>query len=90
MYTDGFAKFSIRVNLDSDLLTINRKTDSLFDWLGEWGGLLDGLHLCAELLVHFYSVYAIRIRLVYLLVRFLPSSEVYRRTKGSKVQFKKK
>ena len=78
------------MTLASDLITVNRKTDSLFDWLGECGGLLDGLHLVAELLVHSYSVYAIRIRLVWLLVRFLPSKEPNLRRSSGSSKFKKR
>ena len=52
--------------------TINRKTDSLLDWLGDWGGLLDGLSLIAEVIVHTYSVYMLNSKLSRFLI-FLPS-----------------
>ena len=28
-----------------DLVIINRQTYNLLDWLGDWGGLLDGLRM---------------------------------------------
>ena len=43
--------FSIQLKLNDDILQINRKTDSALDWLGAWGGMLDGLHLISELLI---------------------------------------
>ena len=43
--------FSISLNLNENLNTINRKTDSLFDWMGAWGGMHDGLNAIAELLL---------------------------------------
>ena len=42
--------------------------------MGAWGGMLDGLRTIAELLVELYSVYAIRRKLTWLFIRFLPSS----------------
>ena len=58
-----------------DLHTINRKTDSLFDWLGNWGGLFDGLTLIGKHLLSNYSLYALNSNLAYLLVRFVPSNK---------------
>ena len=59
--------------LNANLDTINRKTDSLFDWMGAWGGMLDGLHAIAELLLESLSVYAIKAKLV-LFAWYLPSA----------------
>ena len=42
---------SIELSLNEELLQINRKTDSFFDWLGDWGGLQDGLTLLVEIIV---------------------------------------
>ena len=42
---------SFRISLNTDLLKYKRKNDSLLDWLGDWGGLLDSFHLVAELIV---------------------------------------
>ena len=39
-----------------DLKVYNRKTYSLLDWLGDVGGLIDGLYLIGEILVTGYSV----------------------------------
>ena len=56
--SNGWASFdatiytSFRISLSSDLITIKRKTDSLLDWLGDCGGLMDSLHFLAELLVN--------------------------------------
>ena len=36
---------SLYLGQGKDLLTINRKTYNLLDWLGDWGGLLDGLRM---------------------------------------------
>ena len=54
------------------MIKINRKTDSLLDWLGDWGGLLDGLSLIAKVIVHTYSVYMLNSKLSRFLI-FLPS-----------------
>ena len=40
---------AIELSLSAELLEINRKTDSFFDWLGDWGGLKDGLTLIVEI-----------------------------------------
>ena len=61
------------INLNSDLKKINRKTDSLLDWLGNWGGLLDGLNFVVKHLLSNYSLYALNANLAWLLVRFVPS-----------------
>jgi len=42
---------SLYIGQGKDLLTINRQTYSLLDWFGDWGGLLDGLRLVAQVLV---------------------------------------
>ena len=71
---DGDYIFSISLNLNANLNTINRKTDSLFDWMGAWGGMHDGLHAIAELLLHFLSVYSIKARLLRF-TKYLPSAQ---------------
>ena len=65
--------FSASMTLSADLLTINRKTDSLLDWMGDWGGLIDGLTLIAEILINGYQVYSLKIKVAWLFVRFKPS-----------------
>ena len=44
-------KISVELSLNSELKQINRKTDSFFDWLGDWGGLQDGLSLLLEIIL---------------------------------------
>ena len=64
------------MTLSRDLLTINRKTDSLLDWMGDWGGLIDGLTLIAEILINPYQVYSLKILVAWLFVRFKPSKHL--------------
>ena len=54
-------------------MQINRKTDSFFDWLGDWGGLQDGLTLLVEIIVQAYQVYALKIKLAATFIRFRPA-----------------
>ena len=61
------------MNLNANLNKIDRKTDSLFDWMGAWGGMHDGLYTIAELLLHFFSVYSIKARLLRF-ANYLPSA----------------
>ena len=68
-YEEGLADFTTVLNLHSDVLKINRKTDSLLDWLGDWGGLLDGLNLIVELFLESLSFYALKSRLAGLTFR---------------------
>ena len=42
-----------------DLKINNRKTYDLLDWLGDVGGLLDGLYLLVELFVASYTTLAL-------------------------------
>ena len=42
-----------------DLFKTNRKTDSFFDWLGDWGGLFDGLNLIGKHALNNYSLHAL-------------------------------
>ena len=54
---DPFARykyFSFHPSLDPDLKKMNRKTNSLLDWMGECGGLYDGLNLIVEHFLDFY------------------------------------
>ena len=61
------------LTLSPDVPKVRRKTDSLLDWLGDWGGLLDSLHFLADILVSPLSVYMMKSKLVQLLVKFFPS-----------------
>ena len=67
--------FGVKLNLNPHLKTINRKTDGLLDWLGAWGGMLDGLYLIAELLIEAYNVYFIKAKLLWLLTKISPSQQ---------------
>ena len=62
-------------------MEINRKTDSFFDWLGDWGGLLDGLTLIVEIIVNAYQRYALKIKVAWLFVRHLPSRALNKKTR---------
>ena len=48
------------------------------DWLGAWGGMLDGLYLIAELLIEAYNVYFIKAKLLWLLTKILPTQQSIR------------
>ena len=43
---------TVEISLNTDLKQINRKTDSFFDWLGDWGGLQDGLTFLVDIVVN--------------------------------------
>ena len=66
--------FSMNVNISPDVPKIRRKTDSLLDWLGDWGGLLDGLNFIVDTLVSPLSAYMMKSKLVQLLVKIIPST----------------
>lgn len=72
---NGLAQFSTKISLHSDVLKINRKTDSFLDWMGEWGGLLDSFHLIVELILESFSFYALKRRLAGLTFRSVDSKE---------------
>ena len=54
----------VKVNMGHLLTNIDRQTYSLLDWLGDVGGLYDGLHL----LIHYFVVplgaYALKVELL--------------------------
>ena len=54
---------SIYFGQGKDLHAINRKTYNLLDWLGDWGGLLDGLKMIAKILVTPLTTLALKINL---------------------------
>ena len=57
------------------MLKVRRKTDSLLDWLGDWGGLLDGLTFLVDVLISPYSTYALRSIMASILVKFVPAKK---------------
>lgn len=65
----------LKLRLNPDLLVINRKTDSIWDWLGDWGGFFDSLSLIGEVLVNPYAIYALRKHLAWLFVRIQTSND---------------
>jgi len=58
-----------------DLKVHKRKTYSLLDWIGDVGGLLDGLYLIGEILVTGYSVSSLESYLASTLVWVRNSSQ---------------
>ena len=72
------------IKVEKDLHTINRKTDNILDWLGGWGGLLDGLNYIAKYLLSSYSFYSLNRTLSSRLVRYVPSSKTGNKSKDSK------
>lgn len=65
----------LKLRLNPDLLVINRKTDSIWDWLGDLGGFFDSLSLIGEVLVNPYAIYALRKHLAWLFVRIQTSND---------------
>ena len=61
------------ITLNENLLKIRRKTDSLLDWLGDWGGLLDSLHFLTDILISPLAAYMMKSKLASLIVKLLPS-----------------
>ena len=54
---------------------INRKTDSLLDFLADVGGFVDAIYMIIEVLVEAYSLYMIKSKLAWLLVKIIPSKK---------------
>ena len=63
-----FNYFQFIVTRNLDLKVHNRKTYSLLDWLGDVGGLLDGMYLIVELLIAGYSACSLEAYLAQALV----------------------
>ena len=55
------------------MIKITRKTDSIFDWLGNCGGFMEALKIIGKLFVFSYNAYALKSTLAQNLVRFVPS-----------------
>ena len=62
----------IDIKIDRDLYLIDRKTDSLLDWLANWGGLLDGLSFIGKNMLVSYAGYFLNATLSSELVRIVP------------------
>ena len=78
------------MTMKPDLYKTNRKTDSFFDWLGDWGGLFDGLNLIGKHTLNNYSLYALNAKLAWLLVRFVPSKSKSAKKDKRKIKKNKK
>ena len=72
-FPSHYKYFSMDLGISPDVPKIRRKTDSLLDWLGDWGGLLDSLYFLADILLSPLSAYMMNSKLAQLLVRILPS-----------------
>ena len=73
--TDGNF-FEINIGIKSDMIQINRKTETLLDLLSACGGLFRALNALCENLINPYSLYALQAHLALNLVRFIPSSKL--------------
>ena len=62
------------ITINPDVLKIRRKTDSILDWLGDWGGLMDSLHFLADILISPLAAYMMKSKLAKLLVKIIPST----------------
>ena len=62
-YPTYYAFFFMSVNVSPDVPKVRRKTDSLLDWLGDWGGLLDSLYFIADILLSPLSAYMMKSKL---------------------------
>ena len=64
---DPFSRYkftSLEVNFSPNSLTINRETYSMLDWLGDMGGLLDALYIIGAVLMHPFSKFALKSKLL--------------------------
>lgn len=59
---------SLDIFLDKELKVVNRSTYSLLEWLGDWGGLLDGLLLLGKVFVKPVSALALKAKIASALV----------------------
>ena len=65
--------FELYLGIKGDMIRITRKTDSIFDWLGNCGGFMEALKIIGYVLVSSYNAYALKSILAQNLVRFVPS-----------------
>ena len=77
----------MEMTINPDVLKVRRKTDSLLDWLGDWGGLRDGLHFLADIIVSPLSAYMMKSKIVSLLVKFIPSASTPKKDFTKKKDF---
>ena len=55
------------------MIKITRKTDSIFDWMGNCGGFMEALKIIGYTFVFSYNTYVLKSTLAQNLVRFVPS-----------------
>ena len=60
------------VGVKSDLIAITRKTASITDLIGDFGGFLEALKTVGNLFVFSYNAYALKSTLANNLVRVVP------------------
>ena len=54
---------------------INRKTDSILDFLADVGGFVDAIYMIVEVLAEAFSLYVIKSKLAWLLVKIMPTKK---------------
>ena len=86
---EGGNIFDIEISLHSDLIQINRKTESLLDILSACGGLMRALNAIVMVLLNPYTLYALKAHLALYLVRFIPSNHLSKRQKKKSTTMKK-
>ena len=68
-----YTYYAIDVTMNLDVTMHNRKTYSLLDWLGDVGGLLDGLYLLVEFFIASYQTLTLNKYLMTALIWIKPS-----------------
>ena len=79
---DGFYKFaSIEINMSQDLISWHRQTYSSLDWIGDLGGLFDGLRYFFLLVITPFTSYGLQSKVLSTFFRVSPSEppEQFRR-----------
>ena len=70
---DGLFKYgSIEVNMSQDLITWNRQTYSMLDFIGDLGGLFDGLKYACAIIIAPFSTFSLRSLLLTTLFKHRP------------------
>ena len=71
--------FSVHIELSKAEVRANRETYSFLDWLGDVGGLHDGMFLLGSIFVSPISSWALQSRLVSTIVKQAPNNKILRR-----------
>ena len=73
---DGLFKYgSIEVNMSQDLSIWNRQTYSLLDYIGDLGGLLDGLKSLCAIIIAPFSTFSLQSLLLTTIFRYRPHND---------------